>query len=89
MATPLLLEVCVDTFEAAKHAVAHGAHRLELCSRLDVGGLTPSDELINQSLTELPLPLHIMIRPRDGDFCYNETEVCESNTTFESGSSLR
>jgi copper homeostasis protein len=70
-----LLEVCVDHYEAAKQAVTLGAHRLELCSRLDVGGLTPPDELIKSCLDNLRVPIHVMIRSREGDFVYNDGEV--------------
>ena len=72
---PPLLEVCLESPEAAELAEAAGADRIELCSGLCVGGLTPSDGLISETLRRTSLPLHILIRPRSGGFVYSPREV--------------
>lgn len=63
-----LLEVCIDDLEGARAALAGGAGRLEVCSRLDVGGLTPDDALLARLKAEARVPLYCMVRPRGGDF---------------------
>ncbi len=70
----VLLEVCVDSLAGLRAAVAGGAGRLEVCSRLDVGGLTPSDQLLAAALAS-SLTSFAMIRPRAGDFVYTPREI--------------
>jgi copper homeostasis protein len=70
-----LLEVCVDSLEGLERARAGGAQRIELCSRLDVGGLSPGLELLSGACSACKLPLHVMIRPREGDFVYSDDEI--------------
>ncbi|MGR3614737.1 MAG: copper homeostasis protein CutC [Paracoccaceae bacterium] len=69
-----ILEVCVDTLEGAKAAVAGGATRIELCSSLSEGGLTPSAGLM-KAASGLPVPSHAMIRPRSGLFYFTEPDI--------------
>lgn len=71
----MILEACVETLEEALKAQLLGAHRIELCSRLDLDGLTPSEELIGEVCSALKIPVMVMIRPRDGDFVYSEAEI--------------
>lgn len=68
------LEVCVDSFDAALAAANAGAGRIELCSALSEGGLTPSYALIKKTCREAGIMVHVMIRPRGGDFVYTDTE---------------
>ena len=68
-------EACVETFEDAINAEKNGADRIELCSNLNLDGLTPSKSLVTRLLNTLKIPLKVMIRPRDGDFCYNSNEI--------------
>lgn len=70
-----LLEVCVDSFDSAMAAVRGGADRLELCSALALGGLTPWAELLRQIRTESAIPIRCLMRPRPGDFLYTAAEV--------------
>ncbi len=70
----IVLEVCVDDFNGLKAACEGGADRIELCSALSVGGLTPSAGLM-EIAGELKIPTYAMIRPRDGDFVYNPAEL--------------
>lgn len=68
-------EICAVNIQSALAAQAAGAHRIELCSALDVGGLTPSSGLIRAAVQTLDIPVHVLIRPREGDFCYSEQEL--------------
>ena len=70
-----ILEVCVDSVESAVNAAAGGADRLELCGDLIVGGVTPSMELYQLVREKVNLPIHVLLRPRFGDFLYNEDEM--------------
>jgi copper homeostasis protein len=74
MKKSLIVEVCVESVESALAAGSGGAHRLELCSQLSVGGTTPDPALIVAVLKRSALPIHVMIRPRAGDFCYSDSE---------------
>ena len=69
-----LLEICVDSFESARRAAENGADRLELCSDLLVGGLSPSPFLIEQVVERIKTPVNVLLRPRFGDFCFTEEE---------------
>jgi len=68
------LEVCVDSVEGMLAAVAGGADRIELCSALEVGGLTPSAGQMARAAA-LSVPVHALIRSRAGDFCFGPDEV--------------
>jgi len=70
----IILEVCVDTADDAHAAREAGAGRIELCSCLELGGLTPSFGLVNNAI-DSGSPLFAMIRPRAGDFIYSRTEL--------------
>ena len=69
----ILLEVCVDTLEGAMIAAECGVDRIELCSALGDGGLTPSYGFMHAA-TLLPVPVYAMMRPRGGSFVYSEAE---------------
>ncbi len=71
----VLVEAAVDTFARALAAQAEGAHRIELCGPLHDGGTTPSAGLIARCSDELLLSVHVLIRPRTGDFVYSEDEI--------------
>ena len=70
-----LLEVCVDSLASARAAIRGGADRLELCSALAMGGLTPYPELLQQIRRESSIPIRCLMRPRAGDFLYTPEEI--------------
>lgn len=83
----LFREACCASLQNVMDAVANGADRIELCQRLDIGGITPSEELIRSALEAtremnvaaiVPggIPVNILVRPRPGNFVYDEDEVC-------------
>ena len=70
----MILEVCANSYESAINAEKAGAHRIELCENLAVGGLTPNYKLAKEVISDLRVPVFILIRPRDGDFNYSKNE---------------
>ena len=71
----MILEVCTATLESVLAAKAGGAQRIELCAALSEEGLTPSYGLIKAARRLGPPRLHVLIRPRGGDFVYSEAET--------------
>ena len=70
----MILEICANSFQSAKNAQEAGAHRIELCSELSVGGITPSYGLIKKVIEELHIETFVLIRPRSGNFTYSKEE---------------
>ena len=70
-----ILEVCAGSVESVAAARNGGAARVELCSALEIGGITPSVGLIIEARHIEGIALNVLIRPRGGDFLYNESEV--------------
>lgn len=71
----MIFELCAETIDACLVAREGGAHRIELCSGLSEGGMTPSHGLIQEAVERSGLPVHVLIRPRGGDFVYSAAEV--------------
>lgn len=70
----MIVEICANSRQSAANALAGGARRVELCSHLEVGGLTPSLADIDYCLHTLHLRTHVLVRPREGNFCYTPHE---------------
>lgn len=70
-----LLEVCCADIDSVRSAVEGGADRIELCSALEIGGVTPSYGLIKQAVDMSSIPVNVLIRPRGGDFLYSDAEI--------------
>ena len=74
-------EACVDNIGDAINVEKNGADQIELCSRLDLDGLTPNKKLILQTIRRVTIPIKVLIRSRPGNFTYNQNDV---NIMFDS-----
>lgn len=70
----MILEICAANIQSAINAEKAGAHRIELCSELAVGGITPSFGMVQEVLKKVCLPVFVLIRPRSGNFTYSNDE---------------
>lgn len=68
------LEICANSYQSAKNACNAGAHRIELCQEISVGGITPSYGLLKKVIEELDIPTFVLIRPRSGNLVYSDDE---------------
>ena len=68
------LEIACFNPESAIIAAQAGADRIELCDGIEVGGTTPNLETTQKVLTQVPIPVYVMVRPRGGDFVYTDAE---------------
>ncbi len=73
----ILREACIDNFEVACIAEQNHADRLEVCTRLDIGGITPDEAMLVKTRLKIQIPLVAIIRPRGGDFIYTPNEFDE------------
>lgn len=71
----IIFELCAETIDACLAAKEGGAHRIELCSALSEGGLTPSHGLVWAAIERCGLPVHVLLRPRGGGFQYTKSEI--------------
>ncbi len=70
----MMVEVCANSLQSALNAQKAGADRLEICSELGVGGITPSYGLLRKIKEQISIPVHVLIRPRSGDFSYSDID---------------
>ncbi|QOD60861.1 copper homeostasis protein CutC [Polaribacter haliotis] len=70
----MLLEICANSYQSALNAQNAGVDRIELCSELSVGGITPSFGLLEKVAKEITILTNVLIRPRSGNFCYSDAE---------------
>lgn len=74
------IEICASSRLSAEEAKSGGAHRIELCRQLELGGTTPTMGDVAYCINQLRLRTHVLVRPRGGNFCYSEEEfggICE------------
>jgi copper homeostasis protein len=83
-----VLEVAANSVASALAAQAGGAVRVELCAALELGGLTPSHAAIAMAQERLDIPVHVLIRPRAGDFVFDDLECEEMQRDIEVCKSL-
>ena len=74
MSQPIVFELCAESLEACLSARPGGADRIELCSTLSVGGLTPSHELLEHAIHRSGLPVHVLLRPHADGFVYSASD---------------
>ena len=71
-----IIEVCCSSLGEAREAAAGGARRIELCSAITCGGVTPSHGTIEAiAQANLNIDINVLIRPREGGFCFTEDEI--------------
>lgn len=85
----IIKEVCVDSYKDAVQVESNGADRIELCSRLDIDGLTPSHELLIRAHSNLTIPIRVMVRPHGEGFIYNKNHIYEMKNTIKICKSLK
>jgi copper homeostasis protein len=88
MKPKLLLEISIETLQAAQTAERAGADRLELCGDLSVGGVTPTAEVLRTVREHVRIPIYSMVRPRGGDFLYADAEFESMKADIATASSL-
>ena len=70
----MIIEICATSIESILNAKNAGAHRLELCENYNIGGVTPSEQFLHEAIKVSSLPINILIRPKGGDFIFNNQE---------------
>ena len=70
----MIIEICATSIESILNAQNAGAHRLELCENYNVGGVTPSEQFLHEAIKVSSLPINVLIRPKGGDFIFNDQE---------------
>ena len=77
------LEICANSYQSALNAQNAGADRIELCSELSVGGITPSYGLLKEVSEQLTILVNVLIRPRSGDFYYTDDEFLQMKSDIK------
>lgn len=85
----MLLEICVNSAESARVAQKAGADRIELCHNLEEGGTSPAYETIQTARKNLHIKLHVMIRPRAGNFFYSDSEFRRMEEEIKTAKQLK
>ena len=83
-----VFELCAETIEACVAARDGGASRIEFCSALDQEGLTPSLPTLEEAIRRSELPVHMLLRPRAGDFVYTDAEFAAMRESLRQGLAL-
>ncbi|ORC84625.1 copper homeostasis protein [Trypanosoma theileri] len=88
----VLKEFCAEGYNRVPEAINAGAKRIELCARLEVGGVTPSTETIKKTVDychSRGIPVMVIIRCREGNFCYNDAEFQKMKESVDLAKSLK
>lgn len=83
------IEICAGSLESCIAAKNAGAHRVELCSALSLGGITPSYGVIALAKKEIDIDINVLIRPRQGNFLYSREEMEIMKKDIETCSKLK
>ncbi len=83
-----IVEVCTENLDSVIAAAQGGAERIELCSHLELDGLTPSDDMIHKARDIAGLILHVLIRPRKGNFIYSTAEIEQMAASIDTAREL-
>jgi len=70
----MILEICTTSVQSSINAETAGAHRIELCTELAVGGITPSYGLLKEVIKSITIDVFVLVRPRSGNFTYSDAE---------------
>jgi copper homeostasis protein len=89
MSRPHILEISVESIDAALAAERGGAQRIELCSNAQEGGTTPSADLLRAARHRVHLPIFTMIRPRAGNFVYSDAEFTAMQRDIDAAKQFR
>ena len=84
----MIVEICSTSTSSIQSAIKGGASRLELCENLLEGGITPKSDFLKDVLNQTPVPVHVLIRPRSGNFIYTPREVKMIEEQIEMARSL-
>jgi copper homeostasis protein len=84
----VLVEAAVDSLESAIEADADGVDRVEVCGPLHDGGTTPSMDLVRQVIERVRVPVHVLVRPRYGDFVYDAGEIAAMTASIGEAKAL-
>lgn len=79
----MIKEACVESLQEALQAEKQGADQIELCGRLDLGGITPELTLVEEVMENLNIHVKVMVRPRGGNFIYSQKEVDVMSVAIE------
>ena len=79
----IIREACVGSVEQAMIAEKRKADRVELCSRLDLDGLTPDRKIIERTMNLLSIPVKVMIRPKSGNFIYSKQDILKMESEID------
>ncbi|MDQ4140676.1 MAG: copper homeostasis protein CutC, partial [Bacteroidota bacterium] len=88
MINQLILEICTDSVYSCLQAEQGGAARVELCANLFEGGTTPTAGCLQLARQKINIPIHVLLRPRGGDFCYTDEEFAVMQYDLEMIKSL-
>ena len=79
----IIVEICCSSLASVLNAIKGNAHRIELCQNLLADGLSPSSDFLKEVTAVCKLPIHVLVRPRAGNFFYNSAEIKQIEKDIE------